>query len=145
MSRKVTVLVRGIHRDYEAGDEQGYHLETHSTGDYHYRDGKHYIRYEDVSEDGSMSSSNILKIHKSELEHIKKGDSSAHMRFEAGKLHHTGYTTPMGELMVGVDTKHLAIVETVKGISVRVEYELMMNGDKISDSKIDIIIRYMEE
>ena len=142
MPRKVSVVVRGEHRESGELSKEGYVLETRAMGEYYYKDGKHFIRYEEESGEGAVS--NYIKIQETAMEHIKKGAMQSHMNFEKGKLHHSRYLTPVGELLVGVETKKFQCRENEEGIFVTTEYDLLVGEEKIAETMVELLIEYLQ-
>lgn len=153
MSRKVSVLVQGTHRNYESEKteksieqkESSYQLEMRAMGEYCERNGKHYIRYEEISEESGQPVSHLLKIRGKNVEHILDGGIAGHLYFEEGKRHNTDYRTQMGSLEVEVDTKSVEMTESERGIFARVEYELYLNGEKVADTTTCISVEFAEK
>lgn len=55
------------------------------------------------------------------------------MVFQKGKKNVICYLTPVGELVVGIETKDIEITETEDSLKVDVEYALEINYDHIAD------------
>ena len=84
MNKKVLVSISGLQT--EIGDDEA--IEIVSPGEYHQRDGKHYILYEEMHEDGEAESGvskNLLKISPDYIELTKKGYANVNMVFEKDK------------------------------------------------------------
>ncbi len=147
MKKDVRLLIKGTHISFnnvENDNEQFENIDeifTETTGIYNVKDGKHYIRYEEKSEDGMQTSRNLLKIDGENVELIKKGYGATHLYFTEGETNYTYYQTVMGKLFVGVNSKKIVIEESEEKIAVRIEYELIMNEEKVSDSIIEVKIR----
>lgn len=59
-------------------------IEMMTTGAYYLRNGKHYILYDELSEDNEIVK-NVIKIGPKSVELTRKGGQSSHMVFEEGK------------------------------------------------------------
>ncbi|MBQ3666066.1 MAG: DUF1934 domain-containing protein [Lachnospiraceae bacterium] len=146
MKKDVRLFIKGTHisanpqvneeEPFENADE----IFTQTSGIYHAKDGKHYIRYEEIQDDGRQTSGCILKIDGKNVELIKKGYGATHLYFEEGKTCYTYYQTVIGKLFIGVNAKTIAIEESEEEIAMKIEYELMMNEEKAADSSIEIKI-----
>lgn len=79
---------------------------------------------------------NTIKIHQSGLDIIKRGSSSVHMTFEKDKKNMSCYATPIGELMIGINTKDIQIHEEEDSLKVRVAYSLDINYQHVSECNI---------
>ena len=71
----------------ELGSEET--VEVVSCGEYHFRNGKHFVIYEEVMDESSnhMDTKCLLKLSDKHIELLKKGDVETHMVFEEGKTH----------------------------------------------------------
>ena len=93
---------------------------------YYLKNGKHYIVYEEVVEGTSGVIKNRIKINGDEcVEIVKSGLSNSHMIFEKNKKNQTFYKTPYGQMLIGVNTRHL-----------QVDFELDVNHEPMADCKI---------
>lgn len=72
------------------------------------------------------------------LRMLQTGAVDSELHFSLGEAWHTDYRTPYGLMKMTAITRHLMIEENPKKITAHVQYELQMNGDKISDSKVRI-------
>ena len=79
---------------------------------------------------------NTIKVGEDVIDVIKHGLSSVHMVFEKDKKRIASYTTPMGEMMVGLSTKDIQVEEEEDALKVQVSYSLDINYDHISDCSI---------
>lgn len=94
MNKEVIINISGLQLD--AGTEEPIELMT--TGDYYLKNGKHYVIYDELTDDSQVVK-NRLKISPKVVEVTKKGASSSHMVFERGKENLTYYDTPFGSLL----------------------------------------------
>lgn len=131
---KKEVLISISNFQYEVDQEES--VEVVTTGTYYEKNGKAFVRYEEVSDDGKVTK-NTIKIEQGRLELIKRGESNAHMVFEPEKENRTYYTTPYGEILVQINTTSLTIQEG-DSIRVKIVYDLYMNDTRISECHIDI-------
>lgn len=135
MTKDVVISVTGIQVDTEDSGS----VEMISHGEYYFQNGKHFIIYEEKSEDSV--SKNILKISDHKIELSKKGDISVQMIFEPGKRYLTYYHTPYGKLLIGLHTHKVKFVEEEDYLGIHIEYGLAINYTHASDCSIKIRIR----
>ena len=102
--------------------------------------GKHYILYDELSEDNEVVK-NVIKIGPKSVELTRKGGQSSHMVFEEGKENLSYYDTPFGSLLMGVNTSNIDWIEEEEQMHLKVDYDLSMNSDHVSKCKIDVNIR----
>ncbi len=68
----------------------------------------------------------------------QKGAVSSELRFGKDMVWHTDYQTPYGILDMTAITRNLMMEISSKKITVHLQYELRMDGEKLSDSKVMI-------
>lgn len=76
MTKDVLVSVRGAH----IADGETNNLEVITAGSYYFKNGKHYIIYDEIGgREGSIR--NTIKANADSVDMIKGGDARAHMIF----------------------------------------------------------------
>ena len=135
MNKEVIINISGLQLD--AGTEEPIELMT--TGDYYLKNGKHYVIYEELTDDSQVVK-NRLKISPKVVEVTKKGASSSHMVFERGKENLTYYDTPFGSLLLGINTSKIDLEEKEDSMALHIDYGLSINSDHVSDCSIDVSI-----
>ena len=70
MTKEVLLTISGLQM---IEDGQSEPVELVTAGDYYFRNGKHYILYDEVTEGSSQHTRNVVKIGKERLEVSKKG------------------------------------------------------------------------
>lgn len=107
MTKDVIVSISGLHMDMVANAfrEEEDAIEVVTPASYYWRNGKHYILYDEVLEGMGGTIRNKIKITGTDsLEIMKTGASNTHMVFEKNKKNLTYYRTPYGQLLVGLNT-----------------------------------------
>lgn len=135
MNKEVIINISGLQLD--AGTEEPIELMT--TGDYYLKKGKHYVIYDELTDDSQVVK-NRLKISPKVVEVTKKGASSSHMVFERGKENLTYYDTPFGSLLLGINTSKIDFEEKEDSMALHIDYGLSINSDHVSDCSIDVSI-----
>lgn len=135
MNKEVIINISGLQLD--AGTEEPIELMT--TGDYYLKNGKHYVIYDELTDDSQVVK-NRLKISPKVVEVTKKGASSSHMVFERGKENLTYYDTPFGSLLLGISTSKIDLEEKEDSMALHIDYGLSINSDHVSDCSIDVSI-----
>lgn len=146
MTKEVLVNISGLQMAVnEMENDDNEPIETLSAGTYYFKDGKHYIFFEEVAEGISGVTKTQIRLKGNEcLEVMKKGISNMHMVFEKGKTNRCFYKTPFGELNLGISTGRIVVDEKEDNINVRVEYALDVNYDPLADCVIRINIKPRE-
>ena len=138
MTKDILVSIKGLQA---MGDDQKEELEVIIPGSYYKKGGKHYIKYDEVSEGMEGVTSNLIKLKENCMEVTKKGLTNAHMVFEEQKKNMTYYDTPFGNLLVGIAATSVSMRETEEQIDVKVDYALEINYEHLADCTIDVKVR----
>ena len=72
----------------------------------------------------------------------RSGALTSELHFGLGKVWHTDYETHFGVMKMTAVTRQLLVEITTKKISAHLQYELQMDGNKVSDSKVRISFVY---
>lgn len=131
MNKDVLIHVRGLQL-METDDEQE-PIEIVVPGQYYFRNGSHYLRYEEMLDDSAQTTVNYIKMSSEGVEIRKQGQVNVHMVFEQGKKNKTFYNTPYGTLQMGIAATGLEIQEEEDNIHMKVDYALDMNEEHIAD------------
>ncbi|MDO4307685.1 MAG: DUF1934 domain-containing protein [Eubacteriales bacterium] len=136
MDKDVLIHVRGLQMmDTEEGQEP---IEIVVPGQYYFRNGSHYLRYEEIIDESSVPTVNYIKMSPQGVEVRKKGLVNVHMVFEQGKKNMTYYTTPFGTIQMGIATTGLELNENNDSINMTVDYALDMNEEHVADCYLTI-------
>ncbi|MCD7766172.1 MAG: DUF1934 domain-containing protein [Lachnospiraceae bacterium] len=127
-------------------------VEVFSPGKYYFRNGKHYVEYEEP-EDGDMTDGTSgtagasggdiktrITLRGRRLEVIRKGIVNTKMVFEEGVKNTCWYDTVAGSLLMGIDVKKMQITESEELIEILVDYALEANYEHLTDNSIRIRI-----
>ena len=137
MTKDVLITIRGVHTlDHEDND-----VEMIIRGDYYQKNGKHYILYEEILEGAEERVKNVIKISPSSMDIIKKGVTNSRMLFEKNKKNLSCYSTPVGNLVIGIQANHFYVEEQENGIKVNVDYSLDINYEHMSDCRICVDVQ----
>lgn len=136
MEKNVLIHVRGLQMVESNGEDEP--IEIVVPGEYYFRNGSHYLRYEEVMEDFPQPTINYIKISDQGMEVRKKGLINVHMVFEQGKKNMTYYTTPYGTIEMGIAATHLDLTSEEDGLFMKVDYALEMNQEHVADCYLSI-------
>ncbi len=142
MTKEVLVSISGLQMiagNMESnGDEP---IEVLSAGTYYFKNGKHYVFFEEVAEGMQGITKTQIKWKDTEwLEVSKKGLSNVHMLFERNKKNRCFYETPFGQLNLGIFMSEMQVEEQEDSIRIRAEYSLDVNYESLADCVIRIRI-----
>lgn len=143
MTKDVLINISGLHMDVnnvESEDEEA--IEVLSPGTYYYKNGKHYVFFEEVMEGVTgVTKSQIRWQGEDFLEVSKKGISNMHLVFEKNQKSRCFYNTPFGQLNLGLFMTEMKVEESDEEIKIQAEYSLEVNFEPVSDCKINIHVR----
>ena len=136
MNKDVLIHVRGLQL-METDDEQE-PIESVVPGQYYFRNGSHYLRYEEMLDDSAQTTVNYIKMSSEGVEIRKQGQVNVHMVFEQGKKNKTFYNTPYGTLQMGIAATGLELKESEDDIQMKVDYALDMNEEHVADCYLTV-------
>ena len=136
MNKDVLIHVRGLQM-METDDAQE-PIEIVVPGQYYFRNGSHYLRYEEMLDDTAETTVNYIKMSPNGVEVRKQGQVNVHMVFEEGKKNKTFYNTPYGTLQMGISATGLELKESEDGIHMKVDYALDMNEEHVADCYLTV-------
>lgn len=136
MNKDVLIHVRGLQL-METDDEQE-PIEIVVPGQYYFRNGSHYLRYEEMLDDSAQTTVNYIKMSSEGVEIRKQGQVNVHMVFEQGKKNKTFYNTPYGTLQMGIAATGLELKESEDDIQMKVDYVLDMNEEHVADCYLTV-------
>ena len=136
MNKDVLIHVRGLQM-METDDAQE-PIEIVVPGQYYFRNGSHYLRYEEMLDDTAETTVNYIKMSPNGVEVRKQGQVNVHMVFEEGKKNKTFYNTPYGTLQMGISATGLELKESEDGIQMQVDYALDMNEEHVADCYLTV-------
>lgn len=136
MNKDVLLSIRGLH--FASPDDETIPIEVISPAQYYFRNGKHYIMYEELPDDRLGLLKTKIKISDNVVEVTKSGSSTTHMQFEKGKKTMTCYSTPFGSLMLAITTNTIHLKERDDQLSLKVDYLLEANYESVADCHLEI-------
>lgn len=136
MVKDVLISVSGMQFD-SAGDDS---IEVITTGVYYFKNNKHYIIFEELLDGTESATNNTIWFTDDELNLKRSGAVNVHMVFDTNKKTMNNYSTPFGNLLIGIDTSDIKCEETDDKISVIVSYALDVNYEFLSNCKLKLSI-----
>ncbi|MCD7736836.1 MAG: DUF1934 domain-containing protein [Lachnospiraceae bacterium] len=141
MTKDVLVSIKGLHsvKDADPADADDM-VEVFSAGKYYFRNGKHYVEYEELEEDSNTVIKNRITLRDRHLEVIRRGPFQSKMVFEENVKNESWYSTPAGSVLTGFDVEKMQVSEKDELIEISVDYGLEINYEHVADSSICIRI-----
>lgn len=138
MTKDVLLAIKGL--QFDASDEES-NIETVTAAEYYKKNNSHYVIYEEACEGFEGTTRNIIKFKDDSLDLTKKGLVNVHMIFEENRKNMTNYSTPFGDILVGIDAKKISMQEEGHLIRVDVDYALEINYEHLADCRISMNIQ----
>ncbi|MCD7882563.1 MAG: DUF1934 domain-containing protein [Lachnospiraceae bacterium] len=143
MTKEVLISIKGLHsvKNTDTSDAEGDdEVEIFSPGKYYFRNGKHYIEYEEPAQEGEddMAVKSLVTLRGRRLEVIRRGVQYSKMVFEENTKSESWYMTPAGGVLAGFDVKQMQVSVSDELIEIFVNYALEFNCEPVSDSNVRI-------
>ncbi len=139
---KKDVLIRLESTQYVEGDNDGATMELAVTGTAEYSDGVSVIEYTEHSDDGKQSHTTLTVTDGNTVSIMRHGEFSSEMTVEKNVKHHSFYSTPYGDLTIGVYGNLVDWKRNGKKSVLRIIYSLDFNNGFVSENHMNI---YIEE
>ena len=137
MEKDVWVSVAGL----QFGNvPEGEKIEIITPGSYYRKNNSHYVLYDEIGEDASEITKNVVRFDGNMLTISKRGFTNVEMIFEENKRNMTNYVTPYGTLMIGINTRKVEIKETGDCIHLQADYGLDINYEFVTECQISMDI-----
>lgn len=138
MEKDVMIAIRGLQVMDENNSDS---LETVWQGEYFFKNGAHYLLFDEYMEGFKEPVKNVLRFKNNELTLTKRGLLNVQMIFSEGKKNLSNYQTPYGTMMIGMDTTRVISDFSEHAFSLKVDYTLEANYQYVSDSHISIEVQ----
>ena len=134
MTKDVLITVSGL--QFETQEDEA--VEVISRGEYYFRNGKHFLVYDEPLGDEDEESKCVIKISERVVEVSKKGAINVHMLFEKDVSNMTYYTTPIGDMLIEITTHEIVWEEKEDSMYLKLTYALEMNYQHISECELTV-------
>lgn len=136
----IPVHLKVVNRQTQSGEEPQ-ELELVTEAQYAFKNGSHYLIYEEGPLSGLDASKTSLKISPERVTIRRYGHQESVLQFQVGERFITQYPTPYGQLKLEMTTQRLVhdIREGPKG-TVFIQYSLMLQSSIESRNEIAIEI-----
>lgn len=135
MTKEVLISIKGLQTSPQDETDT---VEVISPGEYYYKNGKHYLMYDEFLEGQSEPTKTVIKLGDDFMEVTRRGPVAVHMMFERNKKNVTYYNTPVGSLLIGIEAQKMDFEEKEDRISAKVLYALEMNYEHIGVCDIEV-------
>ncbi len=133
------VLIKICTTQFREGEEPE-PIEVMTSANYFFKNGKHYLLYEELQEGESQPTKNKLTFTNQKAEVLKKGLASVQMIFQEEEKSISYYHTPYGNLLLEIHTREVTVVEEEDQIQLKIDYELEMEHSHVADCKLELTV-----
>jgi uncharacterized beta-barrel protein YwiB (DUF1934 family) len=137
MTKDIIITISGLHDNEGTTDEP---IETMTPGQYFFKNGKHYVVYDEVMEGLEGTLKSTIKFTENQVELIRNGAASARMVFQPGQEHMVIYQTPMGPLSISLYTEDIVSEIKEEKMSLKIDYSIKTEDVVVSESTVNIEI-----
>ena len=109
--------------------------ENKFVGNITLKDETLYITYKDQEQNVTT----IIKAKDHTVSVKRLGAMRGNLEFNTTRPHKTIYSTPYGDMEMEIVTKECEVYFLTKGVKIHIEYEIMMQGEKVSDNTYLIV------
>ncbi len=142
MEKDVIIHINGM--QYTGGEEPE-PIEVITPGQYYFKNGNHYLMFEDITDNPEEKTSSIMKFRPSYLEIKKNGYVDTKMVFEENKKTLSLYQTPFGIMNVSVSATSIRLKEEKESIELTADYALDINNSYMADCTITLLAKSRKE
>lgn len=138
MTKDVLITISGIQTiDGEVNDP----IETVTPGEYYFRNGKHYILYDEVQEGVPGVTKCMNQDRRRCGRSLQKGKCGVHMSFQKDKKTRTSYQTPYGSMMLGFDSRTIRLMETEDMLHLKLEYDMEVEEEHLAECTLTMKVK----
>ena len=139
MEKDVIIYINGL--QYAQTEEGSEPIEVITPGEYYFKNGNHYLMYDDADEDETKGCKNIIKFRNAYLEVTKRGTYTAKLVFEKDKKTLSQYQTPFGTMNIGITTTSVSYKEENNAIELTAKYSMDINSGFIADCEVSVLAK----
>ena len=136
MNKDVLLSIRGLH--YASMGDESEPIEVITPAEYFLRNNRHYILYDELTDDQSGGTKVRIKIAEDYVEITQKGSTNVQLLFERGKKNLSCYATPYGNFTLGVVTEQILFDEKDAEMNLKIDYLLEANNEPIADCQLEL-------
>lgn len=138
MAKNVLVTVKSTRTSPENETE---FIEAVYPGTLYLKNNNYYILYKETQQTGMENVTTSLKVEGERITIIRNGSVSMRQIFECGVVNRSLYQSNFGCMDMAVKPWHIEVHLTDIGGSIKLEYELELDGSNVGNTSLDIIIK----
>ena len=138
MEKDVIISIRGT-QDYSGTDPDTMELVT--EGKLAVQDGALRLSYEESELTGMEGTTTVFQVEPEKVTLLRLGSVQSEMVFEEGRRHMSLYSTPYGNMEIGVRARHLNSTLELTGGRLEIDYDIEINHMLAGQSLFRIDVR----
>ncbi len=142
MLKDVIIYINGL--QYAQCEDVPEDVQVIAPGEYYYKNGSHYLMYDEIGETPDENFKNIVKFKPEYMEVTKKGAYNTKLVFETNKKTLSQYATPIGFMNIGISTKSIQLKEADDAIELTAKYAMDINNNFVADCAVSLKARARE-
>ena len=141
MQRNVVVSVKGSFAVTGSGIPESPEVEVITEGEYFEQGNLKCITYEEIDPQFPEPIRNIISINGQQVTMKKRGLINTDMTFRKNAEQITHYSTPYGNLILGIKATDMYIWDTEDELFVNIDYSLSLNYNYSHNCKVSIQVQ----
>jgi len=137
MTKEVIVSISGVQQGENVSEDP---IEVYTTGTYYYKNNKHYVLFEEMLEGSNDITKSTLIFADKNASLKRTGAAIVQMVFDKDNKTVSNYTTPYGDMVIGISTNGLQLSELEDKISLSIDYALDINYQFLANCKLNVNI-----
>ncbi len=139
--QKVLITIKGTTKQEGESEEV---IELVTQGEMYKKRKSDYIIYKESEVSGLEGTTTTLKIEGEKISIIRLGTMNSHMIFEKGKKSYNMYSTPYGEMTLGISTQDINVNynQEHNPINIYVDYSVEILGLMAARNILDIQVKH---
>ena len=138
MEKDVIISIRGT-QDYSGTDPDTMELVT--EGKLAVQDGALRLSYEESELTGMEGTTTVFQVEPEKVTLLRLGSVQSEMVFEEGRRHMSLYSTPYGNMEIGVRARRLNYTLELTGGQLEIDYDIEINHMLAGQSLFRIDVR----
>lgn len=138
MEKDVIISIRGT-QDYSGTDPDTMELVT--EGKLAVQDGALCLSYEESELTGMEGTTTVFQVEPEKVTLLRLGSVQSEMVFEEGRRHMSLYSTPYGNMEIGVRARRLNSTPELTGGRLEIDYDIEINHMLAGQSLFRIDVR----
>ena len=139
MNNEKMIKITDTQTDIESGEQDS--VEVTVRGTLCGEGGDYVLNFDEIFAEGMQSHTVLTVQHGSCVSIVRSGDVITELQLELGKRHICLYSTPYGDMNIGIYAKEINSDMTAEGGTLRLEYTIDYNGALTARKQMQIEVK----